>query len=201
LKLCQSPTADGHGAVGLPRRGVQLEYLTLAWNGIGAVVTLAGAMAAHSPALAGFGLASLIAIFVSSVVIWKLTDKNGDHELRNRRLIGYAFLALVMYLLTQSTWILTGTTRPDPSKSGLIWLAASLVVMLFLARGKQAIGQRLRNPVLLNEATMTFLNAMLAGTVLLGLASNAAFGWWWADPAAAFVIVAYGLYRGLAALD
>jgi hypothetical protein len=30
----------------------------------------------------------------------------------------------------------------------------------------------------------TYLSAVL----LLGLAANAAFGWWWADPAAALVI-------------
>ena len=38
---------------------------------------------------------------------------------------------------------------------------------------------------------MSILDAALALSVLLGLAANVAFGWWWADPVAAlFVAVA-----------
>ena len=36
--------------------------------------------------------------------------------------------------------------------------------------------------------------------MLAGLILNASFGWWWADPAAAFVIVYYGLREGWHAL-
>ena len=32
---------------------------------------------------------------------------------------------------------------------------------------------------------------MLAIAVLLGLVLNAALGWWWADPAAGYVLVCY----------
>jgi len=37
---------------------------------------------------------------------------------------------------------------------------------------------------------------MLATAVLVGLILNAARGWGWADPAAAFVIVYYGAREG-----
>jgi divalent metal cation (Fe/Co/Zn/Cd) transporter len=36
--------------------------------------------------------------------------------------------------------------------------------------------------------------------VLTGLAVNAGFGWWWADPLAGYVIVFYGIREGRAAL-
>jgi divalent metal cation (Fe/Co/Zn/Cd) transporter len=51
------------------RRGLYLEYLTLLWNIVGVVVVGIAAMRAHSVALAGFGLDSLIEIFASMVVI------------------------------------------------------------------------------------------------------------------------------------
>jgi divalent metal cation (Fe/Co/Zn/Cd) transporter len=41
------------------------------------------------------------------------------------------------------------------------------------------------------------VDAYLAASVLLGLILNAAFGWWWADPIAALVIVFYGFKEGL----
>jgi hypothetical protein len=197
----QPPPDRLRNSAGLLRRCVHLEFLTLGWTSIGAAVMLFAAVAAYSPALTGFGLVFLIETFASSAVIWDLMGKHQDQRPRVRRLIGYAFLALVMLLLTQSMWVLTGTTRPQPSNLGLGWLAASSIVMLLLARNKRVTGQRLGNPILLSAAAVATRNAMLAGTVFVGLAANATFGWWWADPAAALMVVAYGLQGGLTALD
>jgi divalent metal cation (Fe/Co/Zn/Cd) transporter len=44
------------------------------------------------------------------------------------------------------------------------------------------------------------IDGPLATAVLIGLIMNAALGWWWADPAAAFVIVYYGVREGFHAL-
>ena len=35
------------------------------------------------------------------------------------------------------------------------------------------------------------IDGILATAVLLGLVLNAALGWWWADPAAGYVLVFY----------
>jgi len=37
--------------------------------------------------------------------------------------------------------------------------------------------------------------------VLVGLALNVAFGWWWADPAAALVVVPLVIKEGLEVLE
>jgi divalent metal cation (Fe/Co/Zn/Cd) transporter len=47
---------------------------------------------------------------------------------------------------------------------------------------------------------VTLIDGLLATAVLLGLTLNAAAGLWWADPAAAFVIVYYGAREGWHAL-
>lgn len=57
----------------LLRRGLWLEYVTLGWNVVGAVVTLIAAAQAGSAALAGFGLDSAVEILASMVVVWRLT--------------------------------------------------------------------------------------------------------------------------------
>src|SRR6266851_4740625 len=59
----------------LLRRGLLLEYATLAWNAVGTVVIVAAAIEARSVALAGFGLDSLIEIFASMIVVWQLRER------------------------------------------------------------------------------------------------------------------------------
>ena len=63
--------------------------------------------------------------------------------------------------------------------------------MFTLAAGKSRTGRALGNPVLLTEGRVTQVDGILAAAVLLGLVLNAAFGWWWADPAAGYVLVIY----------
>jgi divalent metal cation (Fe/Co/Zn/Cd) transporter len=45
---------------------------------------------------------------------------------------------------------------------------------------------------------VTVVDAYLAGAMLMGVALNALFRWWWADPLSGFVIVFYGIKEGLA---
>ncbi|HZS86596.1 MAG TPA: cation transporter [Chloroflexota bacterium] len=180
----------------LLRRGLYLEYATLGWNVVGVVVVVAAAVAAHSVALAGFGLDSLIEIFASVVVVWQLTGTHLDRERAALRLIGGAFFALAVYILGQTAYTLLTGSHPAPSPGGIAWLAATLVAMLLLAQGKRITGRQLGNPVLSTEARVTLIDAALAAAVLVGLTLNALLGWWWADPLAGLVIVYYGLTEG-----
>ena len=52
-------------------------------------------------------------------------------------------------------------------------------------------GAALNNPVLKTEGRVTLADGLLAAAVLLGLILNTAIGWWWADPAAGYVLVCY----------
>jgi divalent metal cation (Fe/Co/Zn/Cd) transporter len=176
----------------LLKRGLLLEYATLAWNVVGTVVIVAAAIKTRSVALAGFGLDSLIEIFASMIVVWQL---KGPHERRERtalRCIAGAFTALAVYVLVQSAYTLATGTRPAPSISGLVWLALTVTAMLLLAVGKHITGRQLGNPVLMTEARVTLVDAYLAAAVLVGVGLNSALGWWWADPVSGLVIVYYG---------
>jgi divalent metal cation (Fe/Co/Zn/Cd) transporter len=184
----------------LLRRGLTLEYLTLAWNVVGATVVIAAALAAGSVALAGFGLDSLIEIGASVVVIWQLNDPADERERPALRLIGGAFIALAIYIAAQATYVLITAVHPHSSTLGIVWTAATVAVMLALAAGKARTGKALKNPVLQTEGQVTLIDAYLAAAVLLGLLLNAAAGWWWADPLAGLVIVYYGLREGKHAL-
>jgi divalent metal cation (Fe/Co/Zn/Cd) transporter len=175
----------------LLRRGFALEYVTLAWNVAGIVVLGIAAVAARSVALAGFGLDSLIEIGASTVVIWELSGTGAERQRRALRLIGSAFAALAVYLLVQSTVVLAAGYHPGHSVPGIIWTAVTAAAMFVLAAGKARTGRALDNPVLRTEGRVTMTDGILAVAVLLGLALNAALGWWWADPAAGYVLVCY----------
>jgi len=182
---------DAPARQALLRRGFALEYGTLAWNVIGIVVLAIAAVSARSVALAGFGLDSLIEIGASTVVIWELSGTGEQRQRRGLRLIGTAFAALAAYLLVQSTVVLATGYHPRHSVPGIIWTGATAVVMVALAAGKVRTGAALGNPVLRTEGRVTLIDGILAAAVLLGLVLNAALGWWWADPAAGFVLVFY----------
>jgi divalent metal cation (Fe/Co/Zn/Cd) transporter len=184
----------------LLRRGFVLEAITLGWNVVGVVVLAVAAISARSVALGGFGLDSLIEIGASTVVIWELSGTGQARQRRALRLIGWAFVGLAVYLAVQSTWVLVTGFHPRPSPLGIAWTAATAVVMFGLAAGKASTGRALDNPVLRTEGKVTLVDAMLATAVVVGLSLNAAFGWWWADPIAGYVILVYGLKEGVAAL-
>ena len=175
------------------RRGFALEYVTLGWNVVGIGVLAFAAISARSVALAGFGLDSLIEIGASTVVIWELSGSGEKRQRHGLRLIMYAFGALAAYLLVQSTVVLAIGYHPGRSPPGIIWTAATAAVMFTLAAGKTRTGRALDNPVLRTEGRVTMIDGILATSVLLGLALNAALGWWWADPAAGYVLVYYAV--------
>jgi divalent metal cation (Fe/Co/Zn/Cd) transporter len=184
---------DAATASTLLRRGVRLERVTLGWNVVGVIVLAVAAVRARSVALAGFGLDSLVEIGASSVVLWELSGTGEARQRRALKLIGVAFVVLASYITVQSVVVLATHHRPAHSPLGIAWTAATAVVMFALAAGKRATGIALANPVLQTEGRVTFIDGLLASAVLVGLCTNAAFGWWWGDPAAGFVIVVYGL--------
>ena len=177
----------------LLRRGLHLEYATLGWNVVGVCVLGWAAITARSVALGGFGLDSLIEIGASSVVVWELTGSGETRQRRALRLIGVSFALLAVYLLIESTVVLAAGHHARHSPSGIAWTAVTAVVMFGLAWGKARTGDALGNPVLQTEGRVTRVDGILATAVLLGLILNAAVGWWWADPAAGYVLVFYAV--------
>jgi divalent metal cation (Fe/Co/Zn/Cd) transporter len=127
------------------------------------------------------------------VVIWELSGAGAERQRRGLRLIGWAFAALAVYLLVQSTVVLATGYHPRHSVLGIIWTALTAAAMFTLAAGKARTGRALGNPVLQTEGRVTLIDGILAVAVLSGLILNAMAGWWWADPAAGYVLVYYAV--------
>ena len=186
----------------LVRRGLALNYLTIAYNVVEAVVALAAGVVAGSVALVGFGLDSVIEVTASGAAQWRLRS-DLDMARRERaehttlRIIGWSFLALAAYVVFDSAKALLRREPPERSVVGLVLLALSAVVMPVLARAKRRVAREMSSRALDAEATQTSLCAYLSVIALAGVALNATLGWWWADPVAAIAMVPIIAKEGL----
>ena len=193
----------------LLRRGLRLEYLTVGWNIVEGLIAVGAGFAAGSIALIGFGIDSFVETISGLVLIWRLSVEAGGRldeeavervERRAERLVGVAFLLLAAYVGFEAVRSLAGQEAPDASPVGIALTALSIAVMLWLARAKRRVGEALGSRALIADSRQTAACWYLSLVTLTGLALNAAFGWWWADPLAALGIVVLLVREGIEAL-
>jgi divalent metal cation (Fe/Co/Zn/Cd) transporter len=178
----------------LVRRGIWLSYATIGYNSLEAVGSLVAGILAGSVALVGFGFDSIIEVTAAVAAQWRLRS-DLDHSRRQRvellthRIVGSCFIALALYVTFDAATTLINREAPEGSTFGIIVLALSVIVMPILARSKKRVARGLTSGALEAEATQTSLCAYLSVIGLAGVALNAGFGWWWADPVAALIMV------------
>ena len=80
---------------------------------------------------------------------------------------------------------------PSRALPGIALAVASMIVMPILARAKRRVAGRVGSAALTAEAKQTELCTYLSMILLGGLLLNVLFGWWWADPVAALVLLCY----------
>lgn len=171
------------------RKAISLEWFTIAWNVLEAVVAVAAGAVAGSIALVGFGFDSSIEAFAAAVVIWQLRHRQSEErEARALRLIAITFFILATYVVFESVRDLITGSEPDSSTVGIILAVVSLIVMPLLGMAKKRLAERMGSAVLRADAAETLLCAWLSLILLAGLTLNATVGWWWADPLAALGI-------------
>ncbi|HZD24380.1 MAG TPA: cation transporter [Acidimicrobiia bacterium] len=193
-----------HSDVTRRRRGLLLEYLTIGWNVVEAVVAVAAGLAAGSIALVGFGFDSTIEVAAASVVVWQFRAelRGGVDEERERRAlkrIAITFFVLAAYVTVEAVRDLLGGEEAQPSTVGIVLAVVSLVVMPALAWMKWRTGVRLKSRTLVADSAETLLCAWLSAILVVGLVLNAAVSWWWADPVAALGIAWLAVREGVEA--
>jgi divalent metal cation (Fe/Co/Zn/Cd) transporter len=176
------------------RRGRRLEYFTISWNSVEAIVAVAAGLAARSISLVGFGFDSIIEVTSGAALLWRMSvDEDVHRRQRNERLalriVGLCFLALAVYIGYESLSDLLRRQAPEPSTPGIILASLSLIAMPILARAKRKVGTALGSTAMHADAKQTDFCTYLSAILLLGLLLNAVFGYWWADPLAALIMV------------
>lgn len=187
------------------RRGLKLEYVTLAWNALEALIAIVAGVIAGSIALVGFGLDSVIEMSSGAALIWRLIS-DADEARRERveqlslRIVGLCFASLAIYVAYESITTLRLREKPEESLPGIFIAAASLIVMPLLARAKRRVAAGLNSGAMHADSRQTDICAYLSAILLGGLLFNAILGWWWADPVAGLIMVPIIVKEALSAL-
>jgi divalent metal cation (Fe/Co/Zn/Cd) transporter len=192
----------------LHRRGLWLEWLTVAWNFVEAVVGIGVGLAVGSVALVGFGVDSGIEVISAVALLWRLyragpnasAEEQGDAERKALYLVAATFF-LAAYILYEAIGALLSGEGPETSGVALVLSVLSILIMPTLAYLKGRTGREMGSRALVADSVETWVCAYLSVALLAAVGLNAAFGWWWADPVGALAMLPVILWQGWETLE
>jgi divalent metal cation (Fe/Co/Zn/Cd) transporter len=178
----------------LVRRGLHLEYFTVAWNSLEALISIVAGLIAGSIALVAFGADSLIEVTSGATLLWRLRHDSDSArregiERTTLRIVGVLFVALALYIVYESCSTLILHEAPERSLLGIAVAVASLIAMPLLARAKRRVSAGIGSGAMHADSKQADFCAYLSAILLGGLLLDAALGWWWADPVAGLIMV------------
>jgi divalent metal cation (Fe/Co/Zn/Cd) transporter len=191
------------------RAGVRLEILTVAWMGAEAVLAIGAGLAARSVLLTAFGFDSLIELLSGVTLLWRLSSEASGSSSprlesveRRATVISAALLLLLSaYLVLVGLGGLVARLHPEGSALGVAVAAAAVLVMPVLAWRKRRVNAVLASAALRADIAETIACAYMAAATLAGAGLNLAFGWWWAEYAAALALLAFVLMEAKEAVE
>ncbi|MGD2066514.1 MAG: cation transporter [Candidatus Bathyarchaeota archaeon] len=191
---------------GLKKKALILVWISEIWNVFEATIAIWAAILAGSVALLAFGLDSIIELFAGAVMIWRFWKEREDIEEKKEeialRLVGITFFLLAAFIIFQSVATLLGYfAQPSESIAGIFITISSAVLMTILFFYKTRIAEQIGSKALRAEAYQSLICDLQDLVVLVGLALNSLFSWWWADPLMALVLVPFLIKEGLESFE
>jgi divalent metal cation (Fe/Co/Zn/Cd) transporter len=174
----------------------RLEWLTVAWMVIEALVAIGSGLIAGSLMLTAFGLDSVVELISAGVLIWRLT-----HELRHgeefskrtertaARAGGALLFVLAAYIVLGAAWSLWAHHGGEFSAPGLIVAVVAMPTMYVLARRKLHVAGQLGSRAMRADAMESVTCGWLSLVVVGGLVANLLFAAWWIDAVTSLGIV------------
>ena len=136
------------------RTALLLEYFTVGYNIIEAVLSIFFGNAASSISLIGFGLDSVVESLSGSVLIWRLRSHgrvSGEEEevveKKAKKFVAITFLILGIYIVFESINKLVGQEVSQPSLIGMMIAVFSIIIMPVLAWRKYVVGNQIGSKV------------------------------------------------------
>jgi divalent metal cation (Fe/Co/Zn/Cd) transporter len=190
------------------RLGVWIELVTILWMTIEASVAIPVGFANRSVSLQGFGIDSIVELIAGGILLWRLlveqrggsVERVKEAERRASWVTAISLFALAVYIVGDSTFTFITQTRPESSWWGVGLAVAAVIIMPLLWQGKLRVAKRIGSAALKADAACSVTCAYMSLTLLAGLLLNRIFGWWWADPLAALVLIYFLVQEGREAL-
>ena len=193
LVLPANPADD---RIALIREVFRLEWLTIGWMSIEAVVALISGAAAGSLVLIAFGLDSVIELISAGVLLWRLSVElrhgqafSEDAERLASRVGGILLFVLAAYVVLAAGWHLWTEHGEEFSLPGLILTAAAIPIMRYLARHKIDLAEKLGSRALRADAMESITCGWLSLVAVVSLGAQGLFGFWWIDSVGSLAIV------------
>ena len=175
----------------LLKRAELLAALTVGYNLLEGIVSMALGGADETLALFGFGVDSFIEV-ISAIGVWHMLRRLHAHgeerrdafEQRALRITGGAFYALTAGLVATAILSLVQQHRPETTLWGIVIALLSMSFMWLLIHHKTRVGNALNSPAILADAACSkaclYLSVVLlvasAGYELTGIGSLDAIG-------------------------
>jgi divalent metal cation (Fe/Co/Zn/Cd) transporter len=180
----------------LIQQAFRLEWLTVAWMSVEAIVAILSGVIAGSLTLTAFGLDSVIELVSASVLIWRLTDelRRGEEFSRRAERIasrggGILLFVLAAYIVLGAAWSLWAQHGGEFSVPGLIVAAVAMPLMYVLARRKLDVARQLGSRAMRADAIESITCGWLSLVVVVGLVANLLLAAWWIDAVTSLGIV------------
>jgi len=195
--------AQATDRIDLVKHAFWLEWITIAWMTIEAIVASLSGFAAHSVTLLAFGLDSIIELVSAGVLIWRLTVelKHGQHfseeaEQRAGKIGSILLFALATYVIISAGWGLWARQGAEFSMPGLVVALAAIPIMYLLAKRKIAIAKKIGSRALRADAAESITCGWLSVVVVAGLIAQFLTGAWWIDSVTSLGIVWFLVKEG-----
>jgi divalent metal cation (Fe/Co/Zn/Cd) transporter len=187
----------------LLRQALRLEWLTIGWMTVEAIVAIASGVVAGSLVLLAFGLDSVIELASAGVLIWRLNTElhsagafPEETERIASRLAGALLLLLAAYVTVAALWRLWDGSGDEFSWPGLVVAVVAIPAMRYLARRKLSIAEKIGSRALRADAMEAIACGYLSFVVVAALALQWLFAAWWIDSVASLAIVYFLVKEG-----
>ena len=190
------PTKPAFDRRPLIREALRLEWLTISWMVIEAIVATAGGVASGSLVLIAFGLDSFVELISAGVLIWRLSvelrDEHAFSEGAERiasRIGGALLIALAAYVVIAAGWNLWARHTEEFSLPGFAVTFLAIPVMRYLARRKIELANQLGSRALRADAMESVTCGWLSVVAIVSLGAQAVSGVQWIDSIGSLAIV------------
>jgi len=188
------------------RRGLQLEWFTIAWMVVEAAIATVSAATAHSLTLLAFGVDSIIELCSAFVLLWRLNlelrlgqEFSERTEILASKIAGALLYALAIYVVVSAIWSVLQRSGQEFSLSGLLVALVAIPTMYWLSRSKLRVAEKLGSRALRADAIEAIACGWLSLVVVIGLVAQLLLRAWWLDAVTSVVIVYFLAREGRAA--
>lgn len=180
----------------LLKRGLIVEYSSLAWMTVEAIGAIVAGIFSGSLALLAFGGDSIIELASSIAVLGHLREENSGRGSEDQTEKTEQATVLLLFLLIPviglgTTYAYLSGVEPESSILGILIAAGAVVIMPVLWFEKRRLGKESNCLPLAVDATESATCFSMSAALLVGLVANFLWRLWWVDYVATVVILIF----------